>query len=497
MPIQPETDVNLQTSSRLSSPLAKVDEPTPRLDGADRVIIALIGLGVMLIMAAFTQTHFLIALGSALIFTVLVQLYGRLPRHEFVSHSERRRLGPTDDNIFGERAIAESLLDGIWIVNPIGRIIYANQTAKDIWGKIEIGQRMTTVTRAMVIQTVVNDALEGRFVDPVRYHSETPTDLHLLISASPIQPSGNDDTRYRHALVVFRDETTSEKAAVMQGDFLANASHELKTPIASLLGYIETLRGHAKDDPAAQDKFLGIMQEQAERMQRLISDLLSLRQIEQVEHIAPSGKADFAQAAQRAIDAISPLAHKRGVSLKALDLSPQWVIGHEDELVQLCINIIDNAVKMSPKGGTISVTLSRSDSWRPQSLSLRADDNERTQTRLIVAPPNTKRPYVVLHVIDEGPGFSKDHLPRIGERFYRVMGDRLSREKGTGLGLAIVKHIIMRHRGGLHVKTLSKPKDDAFGMDIDTNPAFEDAAIKTGTQFTAIIPAASDIEPSA
>ncbi|WP_371396481.1 ATP-binding protein [Fretibacter rubidus] len=475
-----------------------VDEPTPRLDPTDRAIIALIGFGLMLVMAAFTETHFIIAIISALTFTFLVQLYGRLPRREFISSSERRRISASDDNMFGERAIAESLLDGIWIVNPIGRIIYANQTAEDIWGKIEVGQRMTTVTRAMVIQTVVSDAHAGRVVDPVHYHSETPTDLHLRISASPILPSGIDDTRYRHALVVFRDETASEKAAVMQGDFLANASHELKTPIASLLGYIETLRGHAKDDPIARDKFLGIMQEQAERMQRLISDLLSLRQIEQVEHIAPSGKADFAQATQRAIDTISPMARKRGVSLAAVDLSPQWVIGHEDELVQLCVNIIDNAVKMSPKGGTVSVRLSRSETWRPQSLTLRADDNERTKTRLIIAPPNTQRPYVVLQVKDEGPGFSKDHLPRIGERFYRVMGDRLSREKGTGLGLAIVKHIIMRHRGGLHIKTLSKPKEDIFGMvDTTVQEASEtgDNPVKTGTQFTAIIPAATDTAP--
>lgn len=465
--------------------------PNPRLDSSDRAIITVLGLLVLVFMAAFANISILIALIGSLAFTVLVQIYGRLPRHDFQSDAERKANRVREANVFGERAIAESLPDGIWIINPTGQIIYANAAADKIWTKTTPGQRLTTLIRSTAVQRGVKDAQAGQSVAPISYHVDTPTDLHLQIFISPLQPAGEDDPRHRHALIVFRDETVLKKTTAMQGDFLANASHELKTPIASLLGYIETLRGHAKNDAKAREKFLVIMQEQAERMQRLISDLLSLRQIEQVEHIAPTRKADIAQAAQRALDAVSPLAAKRGVALHWTPHDPLYVIGNADELTQLCVNIIDNAVKMSPKGATIHIALDHVPQWRPQAFQLSKQAQPTARTRMIITPPVTERAYAVLRISDAGPGLSPDHLPRIGERFYRVAGDRNSREKGTGLGLAIVKHIVMRHRGGLHVKTQSAPEVGRLG-DIATSAPRDDkatpAVIKTGTEFTALIP---------
>jgi len=125
-------------------------------------------------------------------------------------------------------------------------------------------------------------------------------DRHLRVSGAPIISERYGEEIIRRAVIIFADVTEIERTNTQRADFLANASHELKTPLASMLGYIETLRGHAKDDPEAQDMFLGIMQEQAERMQRLITDILSLRKIELAEHLVPTERADFGLAAKAA-----------------------------------------------------------------------------------------------------------------------------------------------------------------------------------------------------
>jgi len=263
----------------------------PRLDSNDRMMIGLIGLVVFIIFAALSNITIPIAACVGLVFFGLIQFYGLMPRTDEAAIANKKAKEVASANMFGEKAISEGLSDGMWIINPIGQIIYGNSAASNIWPDVKIGH----------------------------------------------------------------DETALLKSNIMRGDFLANASHELKTPIASLLGYIETLRGHAKNDPAAQEKFLGIMQEQAERMQRLINDLLSLRQIEQVEHLAPKDKVDLSKAIKQALDAVTPMAKKRDVSLKVPELKPIWVTGNSDELTQLCVNIIDNAIKMSPPKSVINL----------------------------------------------------------------------------------------------------------------------------------------------
>ncbi|MDB5476614.1 MAG: ATPase, partial [Phenylobacterium sp.] len=190
------------------------------------------------------------------------------------------------------------------------------------------------------------------------------------------------------------------------------ASHELRTPLASLAGFVETLRTHAKDDPAARDKFLGIMAEQAGRMARLIDDLLSLSRIELNEHIAPEGVVDFGQ------------------------------------LVQVAQNLVENAVKYSAPGTVVAVELARAGSLE----TARAGSGREGWVSLSLLSPDAAagHAFVTMRVIDKGPGMARQHLPRLSERFYRVAGQKSG---GTGLGLAIVKHIVNRHRGGILVES--------------------------------------------
>src|SRR5581483_3854654 len=182
------------------------------------------------------------------------------------------------------------------------------------------------------------------------YETGGAQDRFWRVLTRPLE-SGADGAR--RALLVIRDETDSRRNERMRADFLANASHELRTPLASLSGFIETLRGHAKDDPVARERFLGVMAAQAGRMARLIDDLLSLSRIELNEHIAPDGRVDMTSVVMDIIDALTPLAAERGVKLAA-NLAPRGsavITGDRDQILQVAQNLIDNALKYSPPGG--------------------------------------------------------------------------------------------------------------------------------------------------
>lgn len=403
----------------------------------------------MIIMAAFSNLPFLSALIGGLIWLVFIWAYGRLPAPEpafspLETESEDSQLAAI--NI----ALIEGLSTAIILCNEARKILYANPAALRLFPGIVRGQRFATLVRAAEVQAVIDAALHGERPEAIEHHIEDPIERHLRITASPLTHKAHD--RETPLVVIALDDMTEAvRGLSTRGDFLANAAHELKTPVASLLGYIETLQGHAKDDAKARGKFLTIMQEQAERMQRLIGDILSLRQIEQTEHIAPTDTADLNSAVQSAFDALAPLAKQRGVTLVKAPYDGRLTVhGHQDELVQLVLNLVDNGVKMSPKGASISVDFKALPNWNHYTAQRLGAPPERS-SRHILTPPSKTVPLIALSISDAGPGFAPEHLPRIGERFYRIAGDRSSSEKGTGLGLAIVKHIVMRHRGGLAV----------------------------------------------
>ena len=196
------------------------------------------------------------------------------------------------------------------------------------------------------------------------------------------------------------------------------------------------------------------MYDQAERMERLISDLLSLQQIEQVAHIIPTGDGDLNAAILAAIDSVTPISKKHGVKIEYTNNTANAKFqGKQDEAVQMCLNIISNAVKISSKASAVNIRLEPLTDWNVarafENTQLGPDAHQR---QIITAAPSPL-PCLRLIISDSGPGFERQHIPRIGERFYRVAGDLSSQEKGTGLGLAIVKHIVKRHRGGLYVRS--------------------------------------------
>jgi two-component system phosphate regulon sensor histidine kinase PhoR len=241
----------------------------------------------------------------------------------------------------------------------------------------------------------------------------------------------------------------------MRADFIASASHELRTPIASLLGFIETLRGPAKEDVEARERFLGIMQNQAERMQRLVADLMSLSRIELNEHVPPAGTLDLAETARDVIASITPLLEqsKAIVDFECDDGAPFDVQADRDEVFQAIQNLVDNALKYGGEPALVKVRVGRGAApsmGADGEIAHRAGDSAaQVAARRLTSPEGL----IYVQIRDFGAGIERSDLPRITERFYRVTIERSRKAGGTGLGLAIVKHIMNRHKGGLQVES--------------------------------------------
>jgi len=272
----------------------------------------------------------------------------------------------------------------------------------------------------------------------------------------------------RLALLTLRDDTDLRRSERTRADFLANASHELRTPLASLTGFIETLRGHARDDAVARDRFLAIMHDQAGRMARLIDDLMSLSRIELNEHIPPQGRADLRLTVKDVIDALGPMVDEKDVrfDIRGTDGPALARPADRDQMVQVIQNLAENAVKYAPPGSSVVIEVlgdvSAEAAKAPRQLGA-------AHLSLLTPDHAADQRYVALRVADAGPGISREHLPRLTERFYRVEGQKASERPGTGLGLAIVKHIVNRHRGGITVES-APGEGTAFGVYLPSAP---------------------------
>ena len=356
--------------------------------------------------------------------------------------------------------LADALPRAIVVLKPNGNVLYANESALRLISPDMVGKPIGAYLRASAVRSYLTRAFEGEIPPSLSVHLLHPTERYIDVDFSQAISIDLEDHSTSVVFAVLADRTQSRISREQRADFLANASHELKTPIASMKGIIETLRGHAKDDPVAREKFLKIMAEQSERMERLVTDLLSLRRIESREHLPPSAAADLCKAIEAAQDSLILLAKDKGVALSITLPEDKIALtsGKTDECIQLFLNLMENGIKLSPEGAVLSVTLERLPNWSGQAFHKSIDT--RIGFRRIVNLAPTENPVWRVIISDEGPGFTKTHLPRIGERFYRVAGDLPAQEKGTGLGLAIVKHIVMRHRAGLFVKTIHRDETD-------------------------------------
>lgn len=353
---------------------------------------------------------------------------------------------------FNELApLLEAMPDPALLIDREGRIAGANSAARAQLKFETDGLKLASILRRPELLDAADAAVQDGASQTVFYESASPVEEHFKAYIAPVAWGGASA-----ALMVFHNQTQLIATERMRADFLANASHELRTPIAALLLLIETLSGHARGDPVAQAQFMGMMQAQILRMKRLIDDLLSLSKIELNEHVPPTDKSDMWAVAQEAVGAVRPLADERGVHVEAVlegDAGPV-VLGDRFQLVQVAQNLIDNAIKYSPREGRVRIVVGMG-GLRDEAADFAGRRWEGAgRSSLLTPPPSQTRRFAFLRVEDNGVGIERRYLPRLSERFYRVERDDNPERSGTGLGLAIVKHIVNRHRGGFMVESI-------------------------------------------
>ena len=346
-------------------------------------------------------------------------------------------------------------------IGPGQKIMAFNRAADELFqlGNLPFA-RASAVIRSPVLLAAIDQALERPGAGPVSAEIETGPDETWRAHVTRI-PAG------RHVLVLMEDLTPVKRAARARADFLANASHELRTPLTAISGFIETMRGPAKDDTAAWPRFLDIMAGESNRMSRLIADLLSLSRIESSEHVLPRGRENLAEIVSASLAVLEPIAAERGVTLKVAGGGQDMpeMTAHRDELIQVVENLVSNAMKYSKPGSAVTLSFGAAPSLAEARLAASQQWDVSQRMTLLQALARSQGPEaaVWLRVEDQGPGIEREHLPRLGERFYRADQSRGGKITGTGLGLAIVKHIMAHHRGGLAVETLLG-QGTAFGV---------------------------------
>ncbi len=324
------------------------------------------------------------------------------------------------------RDVFERLPDPLMLLDASERVMFANRAMRGVIGIDPERKHVSALLRTpAVLDAIRRSAARG---EPTSAEFTFPVPVQRYYQAY-IARVGNGPVV---TILLLHDLTAMKRAEQMRADFVANASHELRTPLAALSGFIDTLKGHAKDDMTAREQFLGIMTVEAERMRRLIDDLLSLTRIEQNEHVPPSGATSLETVLREAMATLMPLARAEGISLEmaeAANLPP--AVGERDELIQIFQNLIHNAIKYGRQGGHVWI-----------GLELGSVPGGRGAEQMLVTT-----------VRDDGEGIPPNAVPRLTERFYRVDVKRSREKGGTGLGLAIVKHIVNRHQGRLNIES--------------------------------------------
>jgi len=335
----------------------------------------------------------------------------------------------------GLDVFADALPEAAFVLDRRGVVRYANARAMSLFS-IRIGEALTFRLRVPDLMSALDIVAHGGAPQRVEFAERVPTERWFAAWFAHIADTDS-------VLLLITDMSEQRKADRVRVDFVANASHELRTPLASLAGFIETLQGPARDDVAARTRFLTIMREQAERMSRLVNDLLSLSRIEMKAHVRPSGRVDLVAVVRHVIDSLEPQARDLGVTIETdLADAPVEVAGDRDELIQVFENLIENACKYGQAGERVTVTLA--------------------------LPAEAQGPRVTVR--DFGPGIPSEHIPRLTERFYRVDVEDSRRHRGTGLGLAIVKHIVARHQARLAI--VSRVGDGAsFTVSFPSSPS--------------------------
>ena len=324
--------------------------------------------------------------------------------------------------------ILDELEDQFIALDKLNIVKYANPSAEKRFGKNILNTHLGTILRHPNLDEKIREVKFSKKTSNLDLEINLPSYQYYRIY---VIPGPTVIFTEKDSVVLFlKDLTEISKAQKFRTDFVANVSHELKTPLVSIKGAIETIEGPAKDDEIAKINFLKIISSQSKRMENLISDLLILSRIELQEHIRPDKPVNLKNVLTKVKDVHFTSLKEKNINLEMNLDNLSDVIGDEDKLITVFSNLLDNAIKYSKEKSTINILASPS------------------KGKLI-----TKG--IKISVSDQGIGIPEDQINRVTERFYRVDVEESRKVGGTGLGLAIVKHIISQHRGDYEIKNLN------------------------------------------
>ncbi len=358
------------------------------------------------------------------------------------------RLRDTIRQITEERnkvtAILTSMNDGVIAIGRNGNILLINPAAEQMFNiksESSIGKSIIEVIRNLELETLLHKALVSDKSMSREVQILVPEPKTFRISTAPL----TNETGIVGVVAVIRDITVFQELDKIKTEFVANVSHELRTPLTSIKGFVETLLDGALEEPETGRHFLEIINEETDRLNRLLNDLLSLSGVEAKEPKIQKVPLDLEKIIYHKVSILSPQASEKNLALKVEIERPLPMIEADEDLIgQLMINLIDNAIKYTPEGGRIEIKAASQDE----------------KIRVTVS--------------DTGIGIPAESIPRLFERFYRVDKARSREMGGTGLGLAIVKHILEIHGGKIEVKSrVGQGSTFTFHLPVKTDKVVE------------------------
>jgi two-component system phosphate regulon sensor histidine kinase PhoR len=373
-------------------------------------------------------------------------------------------------------AVLQSMAEGVVVVDPAGNVALCNRAAQELFdlppGQDWQGRPLQAFSRHPLLSELLREVANRRPTDePVirEIESEGKAQRHLTVSAMPVYEEGGTVSGY---VVVFHDLTQLKRLESIRADFVANVSHELRTPLTAIKGYAETLLNGALKDPDTAVRFLTIIDRHSERLSRLIDDLLTLSNLELGTAELRADEVALAELTSEVFEVVKDKAERGGVKL-VQEFPPELplLLGDRDRLHQVLINLVDNAIKYTPVGGTVTVTARtvqrakgkvqsakckvQSAKCKVQSAKPRVQSLE-SRVRIpegMEIDAEFAGEWIEVAVADTGRGIPESEIPRLTQRFYRVDKARSRELGGTGLGLAIVKHIVQAHGGFLRIES--------------------------------------------
>lgn len=325
-------------------------------------------------------------------------------------------------------AILASMEEGVIVTDPKGNVTMANRKAEELFGKELLEKRVVEISRNPELHRIIEEGSKKGETVTGEITIAVPNPVSLSVTMTPLIRK----TEKLGSVIVFHEITLLKKLETMRIDFVANVSHELKTPLTAIKGFAETLKEGAINDKEHAARFVDIIKENADRLSRLVEDLLTLSNIELGKVSFDIRAVGVEEVARTIASTLEPKAKAKGISLE-LDIEKEvHALSDKDRLAQILLNLVDNGIKFTEKGSV------------------------RINARIITSQPLkllTSGTFVEISVTDTGTGIPPKDIPRLGERFYRVDPARSRELGGTGLGLAIVKHLVVSMNGKLSIES--------------------------------------------